>query len=128
MPKNLILRPPPGSPPSLEFGMEEPLLHITEILALYRIIVQRQDVSVIAGNGIRFIAQHGLDADWINELPWSVALPIWELLRLGKTTPNMDWPVKAYSLVDRMDVAAQLELGHRSVIMDSTVSQSKTVS
>jgi hypothetical protein len=107
--------------------MEEPLLHITEVLSLYRMLVQRQDVSAIAENGIRFMAQHSLDANWIHELPWSVALPIWELLRIGKTTPNMDWPVKAFSLVDRMDVAAQLELGHRSVVMDPTVSQSKTV-
>lgn len=108
--------------------MEEPLLHITELLSLYKIIVQRQDVSAIAENGICFMAKHSLNANWINKLPWSIALPIWELLRMGKTTPKMNWHVKAYCLVDRMDVAAQLELGHRSVIMDPTVPQTKTVS
>jgi hypothetical protein len=108
--------------------MEEPLLYITEVFSLYKTIIHRQDISAVAENGILFMARNNLNVDWINDLPWSIALPIWEILRIGKTTPGMHWPIQAYSLIDRMDIAAQLELGHRSVIMNSTLPEFRTVS
>jgi hypothetical protein len=70
----------------------------------------------------------GVTAEWVNNLPWSIALPIWEIIRICRMTPRPVWPVEAYILLDRIDMAAQLDLGFAPVEMDAVTEQVAPVS
>lgn len=74
------------------------------------------------------MVEQGVTVDWINDLPWSIALPLWDAVRMGRKAPSMTWPLQVYILIDRLDIAAQLDLGHRSVSIEPSVPHQNNVS
>jgi anaphase-promoting complex subunit 1 len=53
------------------------------------------------------IVNRGCDSEWLADLPWGVAMPILEMLRICHASPPKDWPAKAYAFIGRSDLAIQ---------------------
>jgi anaphase-promoting complex subunit 1 len=49
----------------------------------------------------------GLTADWVADLPYGLALPVLEMMRICQHSPGRDWPAEAYEFVGRTDLAMQ---------------------
>ena len=128
VPKQLVLRHTDPDVPSREFGHSEPLPHLTFVLCLYRIFATKSIDPEVADRVLRTMVLHGVTVDWINDLPWSIALPLWDTIRMGRKAPSMTWPLQVYTLIDRLDIAAQLDLGHRSVATQRSIPHQDAVS
>ena len=59
------------------------------------------------GAAVAFMVAHGLDHDYINDLPISIAMPILEVMRACQIAPDKEWTPEMYDFVGRSDLAAQ---------------------
>lgn len=57
-------------------------------------------------NLILFLTHLGINNEDLNNLPLGVALPIREVILHCRKKPSSDWPVEAYTLIGRQDLAA----------------------
>ena len=46
----------------------------------------------------------GVTADYLKELPFGLALPLWDVIYAYRQAPKNDWPSAIYSLIDRPDL------------------------
>lgn len=131
LPRDIVLQAPSDTLASLEYGSGEPLPTLTMVLTLYHLILGdslEHDPQAGAEKALLFMVENHLDDTWLGNVPWSISLPIWDAIRLCRTNPNSNWPVKAYELINRMDMAAQQDLGFKSIIMDPTMPHISLVS
>lgn len=125
VPRQAILQSVGDSDASKEYGISEVLPQLARIFAIYRCVVRR---AVKPESVLLLMLELGVTSEWVNNLPWSIALPIWEIIRICRMAPRPAWPVEAYILLDRIDMAAQLDLGCAPVEMDAVTDQVAPVS
>lgn len=124
LPEDILLKAPLGVSASLEYGLSETFPYMTMILTLYHLVLGDSldhDPQIGAENALLFMVENDLDTAWLVNVPWSITLPIWEAVRICRNKPSSNWPVQAYDIIDRMDMAAQQDLGFKSIVMDPTM-------
>jgi len=90
---------------SLEYGSaHDPVQRSQEMLALYGLltnggVTERSERAVMA------LLSRGWTRQTVDELPVGAATPIREALRRCQQSPPSDWPVAAYTLIGRDDLA-----------------------
>ncbi|KAJ7046863.1 hypothetical protein C8F04DRAFT_1023816 [Mycena alexandri] len=94
--------------PSFAFGIVEPLLTLSRLTALYKCLADSAEPSTQkrAENTIHRMVELRINPDFLNRLPLGVLSPIREAARTCQLAPPSDWPLEAYRVVGRNDVAA----------------------
>lgn len=67
-----------------------------------------------AENALQAMVRLGFTTDELDRLPYGITQPIREALRTCQSLPGTDWPVQAYQLAHRPDLAqmASGDAGH----------------
>lgn len=125
---------------SFESQIASPLGHISSsplldfCLDIYRALIGENPLSTgnkpldRAHRVINVMRKQRDAEDMLSKLQWAVALPIHEIIRILKTDPSGIDDIKAFRIIDRLDLAAQTGLGHRPLQIDSTHMEIKEVS
>lgn len=64
---------------------------------------------------VTFLLQNGLDAAWVADLPFGVAMPIGELLRVCQQNPPEDASAEVYEFIGREDLATVFDLSRSTL-------------
>lgn len=102
------LLPTKGRRPSFAFGLFDPCAQQNKMLQLYGHIAEpRADTRRRAEYGLRLMVRENYEAT-LDRLPLGPAAPLREVLRTCQLSPASDWPIPAYQLVGRNDLAEGL--------------------
>lgn len=102
---------PPDTPPSFAFGKTDPLTRTHQINAVYRSLAQAKgDSRKCAEAALKHMVKTSeTNHDSIMErLPLGLAAPLREAARTCQLSPSGDWPVAAYQLIGRNDLAESI--------------------
>jgi anaphase-promoting complex subunit 1 len=96
--------------PSYEYGSLDALPMTTSLLAIYAALKDATDLSPgstkeRAQKTVLKILERGVSLDDINRFPLSIASPLLEAIRTVQNSPPPDWPLDAYVLIGRNDLA-----------------------
>ncbi|OCH86063.1 hypothetical protein OBBRIDRAFT_890739 [Obba rivulosa] len=107
------------------FGRVEPLARLVKLTAVY---MQLADHTVTetrkrAENALTTMTRSNIGPDYLRTLPLGIAAPLREAARTCQLSPAGDWPVSAYQMIGRHDLAEGLSsendaffpYGYRSV-------------
>ncbi|WWC90724.1 uncharacterized protein L201_005661 [Kwoniella dendrophila CBS 6074] len=87
-----------------EFGHVDPCRQTTLITSIYAHFSAKIPVLARAAAAVKHIIDQGLDEEWISDLPYGIALPILEMIRMCQYNPPKDWDVKMYEITGRWDL------------------------
>ncbi|KAK0556030.1 Anaphase-promoting complex subunit 1 [Tilletia horrida] len=87
---------------------------LTRLVEVYQVLGEMlwsiaAGVILRATKVIDAIVRCGWTRQTISELRFSLALPLWEVIRVGQTEPDVKWPAEALELVDRLDLLRSRE-------------------
>ncbi len=80
---------------------------ICEIYNRLAVSLARKPLGQRASEAVSFITESGLDGEWLADLPYGIATPILEMMRVCQTSPPPDFSAKGYAFVGRTDLAVQ---------------------
>ncbi|KAJ7631908.1 hypothetical protein DFH06DRAFT_1479779 [Mycena polygramma] len=94
--------------PSFAFGRIEPLSTLSKLTSLSKCLADSSEPSSQkrAENAILRMVELRIGPEFLNRLPLGVLSPIREAARTCQLAPPSDWPLEAYRVVGRNDVAA----------------------
>lgn len=69
---------------------------------------------------IKRMAELGIGLSWILGLAYHLSLPILDVIQFCRLYPDEKWDLKTFVLLDRLDVAAQNDLGPRPISTEVT--------
>lgn len=94
--------------PSCAFGRIDPLGTLSKLTSLYKCLADSAEPSGQrrAENAILRMVELRIGPEFLNRLPLGVLSPIREAARTCQLAPPSDWPLEAYRVVGRNDVAA----------------------
>ncbi|KAJ7802231.1 hypothetical protein B0H14DRAFT_1667535 [Mycena olivaceomarginata] len=94
--------------PSCAFGRIDPLGTLSKLTSLYKCLADSAEPSgqKRAENAIMRMVELRIGPEFLNRLPLGVLSPIREAARTCQLAPPSDWPLEAYRVVGRNDVAA----------------------
>ncbi|KAJ6524495.1 hypothetical protein B0H19DRAFT_972018 [Mycena capillaripes] len=94
--------------PSFAFGRIDPLGTLSKLTTLYKCLADSAEPSSQkrAENTILRMVELRIGPEFLNRLPLGVLSPIREAARTCQLAPPSDWPLEAYRVVGRNDVAA----------------------
>ncbi|KAJ6463351.1 hypothetical protein C8R45DRAFT_1220204 [Mycena sanguinolenta] len=94
--------------PSCAFGRIDPLGALSKLTALYKCLADSAEPSgqKRAENAILRMVELRIGPEFLQRLPLGVLSPIREAARTCQLAPPSDWPLEAYRVVGRNDVAA----------------------
>ncbi|KAF8172820.1 hypothetical protein K438DRAFT_1981304 [Mycena galopus ATCC 62051] len=94
--------------PSCAFGRIDPLSTLSKLTSLYKCLADSAEPSgqKRAENAILRMVELRIGPEFLNRLPLGVLSPIREAARTCQLAPPSDWPLEAYRVVGRNDVAA----------------------
>ncbi|KIP09445.1 hypothetical protein PHLGIDRAFT_102877 [Phlebiopsis gigantea 11061_1 CR5-6] len=99
---------PKDKRPSFVFGLLDPCAQQNRLLQLYCNIGEpRADTRRRAEYGLRVMVRENYEST-LDRLPLGPAAPLREVLRTCQLSPASDWPIPAYQLVGRNDLAEGL--------------------
>lgn len=99
---------PPDKPPSFVFNLVDPAAQFSKLVSLYHHIVSiNPDTRRRAEYGLRLMVRDGYEPT-LECLPPGLAAPLREVLRTCQLSPSGSWPIPAYQLVGRNDLAEGL--------------------
>ena len=97
--------------PSWAYGRVNPLDPLQRIHAVYEILgdsnkktLKRAELAVLR------MVETGMDEAFLNKLAIGIAAPLREAIRSMQLVPPSDWPLDAYKVIGREDVAASASL------------------
>lgn len=101
---------PPNTLPSFAFGNVDPLNRTHHLKAIYRSLAGGKSDGATtrkrAEAALRLMATSNSPQETILEhLPFGLAVPLREAARTSQLSPAGDWPVAAYRLIGREDLA-----------------------
>ena len=99
---------PGGTEPSWAFGDEDPLLRYHHVTAIYRSLSQPNVDSRKCAEGALKLLVRALESKQecvLDKLPLGLLAPLREALRTCQMSPAGNWPVTAYQLIQRTDLA-----------------------
>lgn len=102
-----IAHAPGSDSPSFAFGSSEPLTLMRQLTEVYKCLT---DSKVAEGrkraeNALNAMVKAQIGLDVIQLLPLGVAAPLREACRTCQLAPSGDWPIFAYNLIGRNDLA-----------------------
>ncbi|KAJ7938289.1 hypothetical protein B0H13DRAFT_1942264 [Mycena leptocephala] len=94
--------------PSCAFGRIDPLNTLSKLTTLYKCLADSAEPSSQkrAENTILRMVELRITPEFLNRLPLGILSPIREAARTCQLAPPSDWPLEAYRVVGRNDVAA----------------------
>ncbi len=118
--RRLVTRTKPfaGFPSQIsELGRPQPLLRITQVCQVYDHLgiseiehdpKRRSDLLIArASRAVNHMVQTGLGTAWLTSLPYAVAVPILEMIRVCQNTPEKTWSIDVFHFIGRSDLAMQ---------------------
>lgn len=101
----------------------EPLPQFTALLAIYGCLRPRKGTisKERAHQSLMTLIDAGLNRSWILRLPYHISIPILEAIKICRYHADKGWCRRLYNLIDRVDIAAQMQLGHRNIPVDFTM-------
>jgi anaphase-promoting complex subunit 1 len=93
--------------PSLEYGRLEPLIHLRQLTSVYAALSDNKiaDSRKRAENALHLMVKVQIGLDFLRLLPLGIAAPLREAIRTCQLSPSGEWPVGAYQLTGRNDLA-----------------------
>lgn len=93
--------------PSLEYGRVEPLFRLLQITRPYSTLGDPKitDTRTRAEIVIQLMVHHKIGPDLLRHLPLGISSPLREAIRTGQLSPSGEWPIGAYQLIGRDDLA-----------------------
>ncbi|KDQ54480.1 hypothetical protein JAAARDRAFT_209213 [Jaapia argillacea MUCL 33604] len=93
--------------PSFEYGRLEPLAYLRQLTALYVCLSDNKitDSRKRAENAIHLLVRSQMGKEFLRNLPLGIAAPLKEAARTCQLSPPGDWPVAAYQVIGRNDLA-----------------------
>lgn len=97
-----------GLEASFEYGRLEPLANLFLLTRVYMCLADEKvkETQKRADNALQMMIKAGLGIGFISNLPLGVAAPLREAARTCQLSPPAEWPVSAYKLIGRNDLAA----------------------
>ncbi|WVF72786.1 hypothetical protein IAT40_007604 [Kwoniella sp. CBS 6097] len=94
-----------------EFGDTSPCQRTEQLASIYSLFTPSTSRPMAlperAAATVRYMVKNGLDADWLSDIPYALALPILEMIRVCQHQPSKDWSFGMYAFTGRMDLALQ---------------------
>lgn len=89
-------------------GKPDPWRQTELIGEVYQALAPKAGVTVEerACSTVSAITERRLSAAWLADLPFGVAMPIKEMVRVVQANPSMDQPPSYYAFINRPDLAA----------------------
>ncbi|KAF8954432.1 hypothetical protein BDZ97DRAFT_1928284 [Flammula alnicola] len=115
--------------PSLEYGVCDPLHELHKLSLLYNTLSDGKvtDGQKRAENVIyQMVSQNG-ERDVSSELPLGVAAPLREAARTCQLAPPGNWPLEAYRVIGRNDLAASATQNPDTFISDGYKSRKESI-
>jgi hypothetical protein len=93
--------------PALQYGGNvEPLIDTHRVTAVYAILGDRNlSFRSRAERAVARMVKIGMGVEEVGQLPFSISAPILEVLRTCQAGTPGDWPIPAYELIGRRDLA-----------------------
>jgi anaphase-promoting complex subunit 1 len=97
-----------GIDASFEYGHHEPLRSLYLLTRIYMCLADEKvkETQKRADNALHMMVKAGMGAEFIDNLPLGVAAPLREAARTCQLFPPSGWPVAAYRIIGRNDLAA----------------------
>ena len=94
-------------PPSLEYGRVEPLFRLLQTTQPYSTLGDPKitDTRARAEIVIQLMVRHKIGPDLLRHIPLGISSPLREAIRTGQLSPSGEWPIGAYQLIGRDDLA-----------------------
>ncbi|WRT68383.1 uncharacterized protein IL334_005359 [Kwoniella shivajii] len=103
-----------------ELGLVNPCRQTELLTSIYSYFSADETISTKAARIVRYIVQAGLDDKWISDLPYGIALPIWEMIRVCQYNPPRNWNARMYEMVGRWDLGIRAIGGETKNIRDDS--------
>ena len=96
--------------PSYIYGHEEPLVNHRQLSSVYMCLADNRvpETRKRAENALNQMVRCHLGLDNLRNMPLGIAAPLREACRTCQLSPGGDWPVSAYQLIGRNDLAEGL--------------------
>ena len=109
---------------SHHYGNEEPLSRSTRVLTIYSCFSDtlKRDVRSRCEKVVETMVKLSFTSADLDDLPFGIALPIRESIRICQTNPPSDWPLAAYELLGRRDLTKMAILGEVEPIPEKVTS------
>lgn len=93
--------------PSLEYGRLEPLARLRQLTSVFMALSDNKitDSRKRAENALHLMVKSQIGPDFLRILPIGIAAPLREAIRTCQLSPSGEWPVGAYQLTGRNDLA-----------------------
>jgi anaphase-promoting complex subunit 1 len=93
---------------SFEYGRLEPLGSLYLLTRIYMSLADEnvKETQKRADNALHMMVKAGMGIGFIDNLPLGVAAPLREAVRTCQLSPPGEWPVAAYRIIGRNDLAA----------------------
>lgn len=105
-------------PSSSELGSPKPCRRTELVCAIYDHLsirssgrVSNQDVIACSSAAVLFMVQREVTAEWLADLPFGLAMPIHEMMKVCQNNPGKDWSPDVYAIIGRADLATQALAG-----------------
>lgn len=97
-----------GVDASFEYGRLEPLGSMYLLTRVYMCLADEKvkETQKRADNALHMMVKAGMGAGFIDNLPLGVAAPLREAARTCQLSPPSEWPIAAYRVIGRNDLAA----------------------
>ena len=100
-----------------ELGRPQALLRLLQVCAVYdrlsiagdsdRTTMPAELLVSRASSTISYMVEQHLGHDWLSDLPYAIAIPILEMLRVCQSNPDRSWSREILCFIGRTDLAIQ---------------------